>query len=235
MAQHETDTGYDHLHLEVWERLPWYVNQTLEGHELAQVEQHLARCTACQEEVIRWHRIATAVRHTEASAPSPSPERFASLMAQIDATEAVGYQRRNGWETLCHTLHRYASLFHGTPRVAQAVLAVEGALILLLAGLLVWHALPTSDVLYTTLSSGEERSTQPRGQIRLVFAEQMTAKELRDLLTSMQAMIINGPSPRGVYTVEVPLVVGKPDPIQSLLEVFRAHPHVRLAEPVSRP
>ena len=124
------DSHPNQWHQEVWELLPWYVNRTLDAQELAQVEQHLARCPACQEEVTRCHHIATAVRFVEEPAPSPSPARFALLMAQIDAAEAVGHPTRRWWAPLRHALRRYGTLCSGTPRVARVGLAIEGALVL---------------------------------------------------------------------------------------------------------
>jgi anti-sigma factor RsiW len=54
------DSHPDQRHQEVWELLPWCMNRTLEAQERAHVEQHLAPCPACQEEVTRCHHIATA-------------------------------------------------------------------------------------------------------------------------------------------------------------------------------
>jgi hypothetical protein len=235
MTRHTPDSSPDQQHQEVWELLPWYVNRTLEAQERAHVEQHLVRCSACQAEITRCHYIATAVQLAEEPVPSPSPARFATLMAQIDATEAVDHPTHRWWSILCHALRRYGALFSGTPRVARVVLAVEGALVLLLAAVLVWQAQSGPEALYTTLSRPTDRPAQLWGQIRLVVADQMTARELRELLTGVQATIINGPSPLGVYTVAVPLVSSTPDPLQPVLEVFHAHPHVLWAERAAAP
>jgi hypothetical protein len=235
MTWPKPDSDLDQRHQEVWELLPWYVNRTLEAQELVQVEQHLAQCPACQEEVTRCHHLATAVQLAEEPAPLPSSARLARLMAQIEATEAVGHPTRRWWATLRHTLHKYGALFSETPRVARLVLAVEGALVLLLAAVLVWQMQSVPETLYTTLSRPMDRSAQPWGQIRLVVADQMTVRELRELLLGVQATIIHGPSPLGVYTVTVPLVASTPDPLQPILEVFRAHPHMLWAERVAAP
>jgi len=235
MTRHTPDSAPDQQHQEVWELLPWYVNRTLEAQEQAHVEQHLVRCSACQEEVTRCHHIATAVCLAEEPMPSPSPARFATLMAQIEATEAVGHPTRRWWATLRHALRRYGALFSGTPRVARVVLAVEGALVLLLAVVLVWQVQSAPDALYTTLSRPMDRPAHLWGQIRLVVADQMTVRELRELLLGVQATIINGPSPLGVYTVAVPWVASPPDPLQPVLEVFHAHPHVLWAERAAAP
>jgi hypothetical protein len=69
-------------------------------------------------------------------------------------------------------------------------------------------------------------------------------QDLRTLLLSLRATILAGPSPQGVYLVQVPLTqlvprvrggaeAPSPDPMHLLLEELRAHPAVRLVEPVT--
>ena len=193
MTRHTPDRGPDQQHQEVWELLPWYVNRTLETQERAHIEQHLVRCAACQAEITRCHYIATAVHLAEEPVLSPSPARFATLMAQIDATEPVGHPLRRWWATLRHALCRYGALFSGTPRVARVLLAAEGALVLLLAAVLVWQVQSVPDALYTTLSRPMDRPAQLSGQIRLVVADQMTARELRISSPASRPRLSTGP------------------------------------------
>ena len=58
---------------------------------------------------------------------------------------------------------------------------------------------------------------------------------MRQLLTASQANVIAGPSPLGVYTVEAPLASDAPDALTTVLEAFRAHRIIQLAEPVPLP
>jgi hypothetical protein len=85
------------------------------------------------------------------------------------------------------------------------------------------------------------------GRIRLAFTNDVREQDLRTLLLSLQATIVEGPSPQGIYLVQVPLawLVPRlrgsqgmppiPEPMRLLLEELRAHPAVRLAEPVVAP
>jgi Putative zinc-finger len=223
----------DRHHQENWELLPWYVNGTLAGQELARVESHLAVCPACKEEVVRWRHIAVATRLADESVPPPATAGWARMMARIDAIEANEQQAYNGRSTLWQQLRSVAALFQQTPRLMRVALAFEGALTLLLAGVIVWQAQSTPRF-YKTLSSPAVLS-QHVGHIRLVFTEDITEKELRELLTSVRATIIKGPSQVGAYTVEVPLEDNVPAALQTLLGALRAHHHVRLAEPVATP
>jgi len=85
----------------------------------------------------------------------------------------------------------------------------------------------------------------PYGRVRLAFTHDVREQDLRALLLSLRATILAGPSPQGLYLVQVPLAWLVPrlrgsaetptatDPMHLLLEELRAHPAVRLAEPVT--
>ena len=85
---------------------------------------------------------------------------------------------------------------------------------------------------------------EPSSRVRVAFADNAREQDVRTLLLSLRATILAGPSPQGVYLVQVPLawlvprLRGSPgtptttDPMDLLLEELRAHPAVRLAEPV---
>jgi hypothetical protein len=111
-------------------------------------------------------------------------------------------------------------------------LAAQGTFILVLAGILVWRTLfPVG--LYHTLSAASRPGLSTPMQLRVVFADDMTAHEIRALLTRIGGTIVQGPSSVGGYTV----AVSRPSPssteISAVLEVMRAHHKVRLAEPLS--
>jgi hypothetical protein len=101
----------------------------------------------------------------------------------------------------------------------------------LLVSVLVWQAVLPSGGLYRTLSS--DPVSQNQVQIRVVFREEITEKEMRALLTSVKGTIVHGPSPLGVYTVEVSLAESAPERVSQVLDTVRAHHQVRLAEPAS--
>jgi hypothetical protein len=88
---------------------------------------------------------------------------------------------------------------------------------------------------------GNRKGAAMSGQLRLAFADHVQEQELRTILLDRSATIIGGPSAQGVYLVQVPLpqpraTRGKPhtaETMSQLLTALRAHPAVRLAEPVS--
>jgi hypothetical protein len=231
MTSHEFNARNHRSHRAVWELLPWYANGTLEGREREAVETHLLSCPSCQAELQRCRDIGTAVHAADETAWSPSPDHFSRLLARIDAAEARGDQDGGWWERLRVRSARPFLALRSTPHLVRWALAAQGAMILLLAGVLVWQEPFPPGPPYRTLSDGGDHV--PRGQVRIqvVFAEDITEKEIRALLTGFGGTIVEGPSPGGVYTVALPLSESSPDLVDPILGAMRAHRKVRLAEP----
>lgn len=232
MPRQDGGAGTDRFHQEIWELLPWYGNGTLEGRELQVVKDHLATCTFCQEEVTRLSEVGTAIHAAEDVALSPQPGQFSRLMARIEAAEALREQGGGWWGVMHARVIEYRSLLNATPGVARLALIAQFALILLLLGVIVWQSLSGRGPEYRTLSDVTAPMQQGRVQISVVFAEDISEREMRELLATVGGNIIKGPSPLGVYTVDLPLSQSSPDPIGALLDHFRSHRKVRLAEPI---
>jgi len=64
------------------ELLPWYVNGTLEGEELLEVEQHLRSCLTCRREVEELRELRRGVQQ---AAPEPPPGDLERLMEEVGA------------------------------------------------------------------------------------------------------------------------------------------------------
>ena len=67
--------------------------------------------------------------------------------------------------------------------------------------------------------------------LQVVFADDITEREIRTLLSSIGATIVAGPTPMAVYTVALVANYREvPAQTQERLALLRAHPRVRLAE-----
>lgn len=264
-------------HAQISELLPWYVNGTLEAAEQRLVEDHLAACPDCVQELARSKALAAALRERQQSAPSPHPIQLARLMERIEASE-----RGRGMEDLpeegsedgseqaargttrqpdrrgrrgrhAFDVHPRPSLLGSTPRPVRWALAGQLAALLLLASALAVGPLrraqpggaPPATIgaaattgaaaapatpsetaaapadpanpaapaapevkgsLFVTLSApaAPAATAAARPQIRLVFVESATEKQMRDVLLRTRGRLVDGPSPLGAYTLELP-------------------------------
>jgi Putative zinc-finger len=240
-------------HESVWLLLPWYANGTLEAGERREVDEHLAACSRCREELGRCGDLAAALRSTPESAPSPHPIQLARLVARIEAAEAAplaappadpgeasssgtagvrwggatrgregaampaGGTGDKGAVRPARIGPRLRSLLIATPRPVRFTLAAQ------LAALLVLTALPfasrlglhpvspaasaaaggASRTFYVTQSAGAEPVAM-RPQIRVLFSEAATERQIREMLLRVRGRLVDGPSPLGTYTLEIP-------------------------------
>src|SRR5262249_15888942 len=139
---------------------------------------------------------------------------------------------RDWWQGVCAWGLAARGVLQTTPFSVRWTLAAQGVLVGLLASALVWQMSAVSSGQYRTLSAEHDHVPQSQGQIRAVFAEDMMEHELRALLTSIGGTIVQGPSQLGVYTVGILQPEDRSDLIR-LVQTMRAHPKVRLAEPIT--
>ena len=114
-----------------------------------------------------------------------------------------------------------------TPGPARWALGLQTALVLMLGIALL--ITPTERGVYQTMSSGAPPLVTDQALLKVVFADDITEKELRGLLQGIDAQIVAGPSAIGVYTVRV----SKADTdVQRAVTGLRAQAKVRLVEEV---
>lgn len=164
--------------------LPWLVNGTLEGEELAFVQKHVDRCDACQREV-EWLR-----------------ELHAACVAAPGASSALSHLRRRLEEPRNHTplAKPLRSLWSRVLPWSQWAIAAELAVII---GLGIWLLpSPGDPALYRTLGA---RDVMPRGGSIVVVVDPTTTEaELRRILRDAGARIVDGPTQANAYVLDVP-------------------------------
>jgi Putative zinc-finger len=210
-------------HDSIWELLPWYVNESLSPQESAEVESHLSACPLCQAEVARCNNLNQSVKSNPQDTWKPSAPHFAKILNNVDAIEQRATTKKSaGW------LANWLPWLSATPGPARFALGLQGALVLALATTLLYRGLvPTDD--YRTLSDPAPATQITGPQIRVVFAEDITEKEMRTLLLNISSRLIAGPSSLGVYTIALSSEHSVPNANHAIAQL-RAHPKVRLAE-----
>jgi hypothetical protein len=112
--------------------------------------------------------------------------------------------------------------------MARWLLAGQAALLLLLAGMLFVREPPAPAPTFRTLATTALRPpAHAAARLRIVFAEETTERELRALLLPLGGTIVGGPSPLGVYTLELPV-----ETFDDARVALSLRPEVRFAEPL---
>lgn len=223
----ELEDRGERLHERVWSLLPWYVNGTLSFKERERVEAHLALCRRCQEEERVCRLAAGAVQGAGEVAPTPHPVQFQRVLARIDEAER---QEPRKWRIVAP----FRALIDATPRPLRGALVAQAAIILVMVSVLAWETLRSGPraappAVYQTLSD-RAPARVPVLRLRVMFSPKASERQMRELLLDVRGEITNGPSPLGVYTVEVP--AGR-DSMRAVLARLRSEPQVMLAEPAS--
>ena len=226
MTAQSTNTSGGTSHQDILELLPWFVNGTLGNAETALVEAHMHSCADCVRALEQCRVLASAVaQEADTNTWQPSATHFANLMRQVDADSAARNPAR-GW---LEKMQDAFAWLGATPAPARWALGIQGALVLML-GVGLWME-PVERDFYQTMSSAAPRAGADRTLLKIVFADDITEKELRGLLQGINAEIAAGPSAIGVYTVRMSKS-GTPDSGQQAVLTLRAHPKVRLAEEI---
>src|SRR5574337_408418 len=204
-------------HQTVDELLPWFVNGTLEGEDLALVERHLAECARCQQEVLALRQFQTAYIDSE-TAPDPAVS-LGSLLPPKERRR----RRRSMWALSGLPLMRpFSAVTRRFRQWAPWALAAELAVILVLAGMLLSG--DESQPLYRTLGASGP-PLQEMGRLVVVFDPQVPEAELRRIVRSSGARIVDGPTVGDAYVLEVPA-----EHQAAALQALRGQRAVTLAE-----
>lgn len=219
-------------HQAAWESLPWYVNATLEGPELEQVERHVAGCVACRGE-LEYLRQLGGLLHAAEELPLTPALSLSALRVRIDRVES-GEPARVGSPSFTRRVRGWIEpLYRVSPGIRYALIA-QAAAILLLVGIIGWSTAQAPSVTHYTLSDVGAPPLDQRAHLRLVFAPETPESRIREILGSVRGEIVSGPTSLGVYTVAAP-VPEDPDPtVRALLEELRARSGITFAELATR-
>jgi len=192
--------------------LPFYVNGTLRGDELDRVKEHLTSCEQCRREV-DWLRDVFAA--CEAIAPTPDTPLVADT-ARIPAL--AGRIEPRGWRG------QISAGWAATQPWARMLMAAQ------LAGLAVLGTMLASETRdeapYRTLGA-YTRAASTGDEIAVMFDPAITEGEMRRLLDSAGARIIDGPTATAAFVLEVP--AGRSD---AAVQKLRSDRKVLFAEPL---
>jgi hypothetical protein len=215
-------------HDDVWHVLPFFVNGTLRGQALADVETHLATCAECRAELSAQTQVRDTILREDVRQETAQVS-FDKLWDRILEDEAVAdaHAAKLAAPGAAPTVLRAPA--GRMMKWLVAAVIVEGI------GLATLSAMTWSQSLsiapdYRTLSSQE--APLPGGQIRAVFSPELKLAELQTLLLSSKLSVVGGPTEAGVYTLALEDTSASVD---NALAHLRGNASVRFAEPIARP
>lgn len=203
-------------HRDAWDMIPWLVNDSLDGVQREALEQHLEQCADCRGELHAQRELMQAMNARPLVEAMPRAS-LQGLWKRIDADALQAHTPSAATGRATHVAPRWLGV-----AAAGVVMALGAAL----AVLGPWRSEPAAQ--FRTVSDADV--PLPEGSIRAVFSGELTLDELHALLQEARLRAVAGPTASGVYTLAPP----SQRDAQGALEVLRAHPGVRFAEPAAK-
>jgi anti-sigma factor RsiW len=200
------------------EMIPLYVNGRLSESEMVSFSKNLEKHPELKAEVMEFSELREVYGDIEKEIPMPSDTLFARIEERIHADEDDDtVEAGTGFIERLRLI--MADLFR-SPRVAWAVGGVQLTIILILI------LSPSQEAhRFRTLTSKPPVSVEGV-RLHVVFQKDAREGEIREALNAVGATIINGPSPEGLYTIEV--TGGREE--QTILDSLKRSKAVRFSE-----
>lgn len=188
--------------------LPWYAAGVLTESERHDIAAHLAGCPQCRAELVAITQLRTDVREVLAAEPGPSTAARLQVLARIRSAAPDKLQSQKapaspGFLAQLTDWLRAPVAPRWAPAAALVLVVIQGGLLLRTSP---QDVRPVADVTARSLPSQPTR-------LSLVFKTETREGQIRELLGSLGARIVDGPGPTGVYLVELaaadPVVIGQ--------------------------
>lgn len=200
-------------HRDMQALLPWYAAGTLEAADREAIRVHLTQCLACEAELADERRL---IAQLSDDAALPSGETGWAALERALEPEPMPRAGRSR--------DRSASRAQSRPTGRHWpgwAIAAQFAVVFLLGGLLARVQLPAR---YHALSSGNGLSD---ANVVVVFEPSTKEADLRQILRSVDARLVDGPTAQDAYKLHVPTVRRT-----EAVHILRQQRGVVLAEPL---
>jgi anti-sigma factor RsiW len=191
--------------------VPWYLNGTASTEDRALVESHLAGCANCRRRVSTEQRIVTQLRTGLADETPDAAQAWTRFERSIGpATE--GSSRPS----------RHLRWIIGAQAAAIVFFAV--AFVQLLSD-------RRGEPRYQTVTTPAPAVAQGRVLLRIAASSELSPQRVAQLAHDLGAVVTDGPSSQGVFTLEL-----LPDRVRAqTIARLRSTSGILLVEPVSNP
>jgi len=184
--------------------IPLYLKGKLSGTQRAEVEKALQEFPGLKDEMESWKEIEESYRAIEEKLPKPPAEAYFHISQKISEMDRP----------------RWLAWFRLSPVASFTLIMAQ--LILIIALGIYFIDLQRE---YRTLSAPSLTAGMPV-KINVVFKENATEAEIRNLLSQVGGKIINGPSLSGLYVIGI----ASDKDWQNTLATFKQSKIVEMAE-----
>lgn len=236
----KADTELDtHSCAAIDQLIPWFVNGTLSTLENARVSRHLQDCHTCQQALTLSEMIHASATdtHSGANTQGLSMRSFDELATRVDQYETTITPATPTTDNL----PRFRRDFFIRHHIPQRVITGMAICVVLFISVLF---APESDFsnqmlganqspIYQTLTDTPGTALPPDSTTdnayryyRVLFQKDTPQHRVDTLIQGINATVISGPTPRGVYTLRLTAQ-------ETLLPQLRATPDILVAESVT--
>lgn len=217
-------------HQDVILLLPWYINHTLQGAELKQVEAHLDVCLMCKREIVNLQKLAVVVKQSGA-VDTAEQVAFAQLKKRLHQTPPATLQpsTQEVVSLAQHKAVKRSALMPWTSSRPALALAAAVLLSLVIPGYFKINQMFSND--YRTLSEGS-LAILNNLDVHLVFADHTTPAQIEQLLAPFAGKVVGTPTEQAVYTVRFEQIYSKAALLSQLAQL-KKNPQVIFAEPAA--
>ena len=213
-----TKKEFSNIHEQVWNLLPWYINQTLSPDDDDMVEAHLSSCLVCRNELSQQRTLKSVVVSDQSS--DTALKRSLSTLHQRIQNES--YQPEPHWLSWLKESWRTVRETHFG---IQTALLAQTAVIMVAIGFVLVDR-PDQASEFQTLTSAPTPAKAAEMAFKVIFAEDLTIVGLQRLLEENDVTIKSGPSPAGAYELAINHAM-TPEAVKNLLARLENHPEIR--------
>ncbi len=225
------ETGNHPDHEEIFSLLPWYANQTLEGHQRAAVSSHLEGCEECQRELQFLTSLNDSARSDAQhvySLHADVEKDLASVMSRVDTHP---HQTNTVTSGVSFLQQKLGDLFRfpSTLSVPQWGATALAGLFVAVVGFQFFHSQPDDD--YSVLSSPATNNTAMRLSVEVMPAldQEQAYSMIQQELDKLGQQIDVEPNASGGYLIVFRESVGVPE-LSKLVEDLQNMPQIRRVE-----
>lgn len=200
-------------HDEAEELLPWYASGQLDTTDRSRVDAHLASCAHCRNQLEAERRL---IREFQAIVPEVD-SGWERIRRRIEAPTPARKSRRP-WP------NPFAEAWAIFSRPAVAALAAAQLAFVVIAG---WVLVSLGRPAYHTLGSAPAPAA---ANVIVMFRADATELDIRNVLRSSGASLVDGPTPANAYLLHV-----APKRRELALRKLQSDDSVQLAQPIDGP